>query len=518
MPLVALLMTPITLTLGVVFAYNLALTLGVGLAAWTAFVAIRRWVPSAIAAAAGALLYAFSPYVLSHALGHIQVSLVMLPPLILIVLDEMLIRQQRRPWVSGVALGLLGAAQLLISEEVLASCVLASAIGLPLLVALDPAAARRHASHAARAVVYAGATFLVLAGWPLWIQFFGPQRMGGGLQPTLIYSNDLLNFAVPTAVQWLAPTWAQQITWHFSGNLSEWNGYLGIPLLAVCGLVAMRFWQRPIVLLAVTLGSTLALLSLGGVIHVLGWATLVPVAVFALAFVPFGKVVPVRVLSATFVIAWLALAIAPLFHNLLPARLMLPVFLLAGLLLAVFMQWAMTQPGRRRAMALGVVLAVGVTLFPRLPYWTAPLAAPAFFRASGSVAAIPAGTVALVVPFSRGSEPNAMYWQAESGMRFRMPEGYAYVPAPIPGEVSPVPSATQDLLTAVIKGRHPSLTLKIRAQVLTDLHAWNVRTVIVGPMQHEDEAVALLTQLLGQAPVDAEGVHWWPDVNLGRGQ
>jgi len=513
MPLISLIMTPATLTLGLVFAYNLSLTLGVALAGWTAFLVIRRWVPSTIAAGAGALLYAVSPYFLSQALGHLHVSLIMLPPLILLVLDEVLVRQRRCPLLSGAALGALGVAQLLISEEVLASCVLAGAIGVSLLVAMDPERARRHARHAIHALLYATATFLLLAGWPLAIQFFGPQRMGGGLQPTLIYSNDLLGFVVPSGVQLLAPAWAQEISRHFTGNLSEWSGYLGIPLLVVCGLVAARFWHRPVVRVAVGLGTMLALLSLGGVIHLMGWVTRIPVAVLAFGFVPFRRALPGRTIAVGFLLAWLALAVAPLFHNLLPGRLMLPVFLMAGIMMAVFVQWAMALRGRGRALAVVALLAVAASLFPRLPYWSAPLAAPAFFRPGGSVMKIPAGSVVLLLPFSRGDEPTAMYWQAESGMRFRMPEGYAYVPAPVPAEISPAPSATQDLLFAVVKGRHPSLSQDLREQVLVDLRAWNVRTVIVGPMHNEDEAVALMTAVLGRTPVHTQGVYLWSDVN-----
>jgi hypothetical protein len=45
-----------------------------------------------------------------------------------------------------------------------------------------------------------------------------------------------------------------------------------------------------------------------------------------------------------------------------------------------------------------------------------------------------------------------------------------------------------------------------------ELRQWRVESVIVGPMAHQDQAVALLTDLLGRPPQADEGVLLWLDV------
>src|SRR3989442_10764626 len=73
-PLIGVAMAPLTLTLGGVFAYNVAETLGLASSAMAAFVMIRRYVRATdatgtIAALIGGALYGFSPYMAAHALG-----------------------------------------------------------------------------------------------------------------------------------------------------------------------------------------------------------------------------------------------------------------------------------------------------------------------------------------------------------------------------------------------------------------------------------------------------------------
>ena len=56
-----LLLSPLTLVFGPVLTLNVLLTLAYGLSAWSAYLAIHRYVPSHTAAACGGLVYGFSP-------------------------------------------------------------------------------------------------------------------------------------------------------------------------------------------------------------------------------------------------------------------------------------------------------------------------------------------------------------------------------------------------------------------------------------------------------------------------
>ena len=62
------------------------------------------------AAFIGGLFYGFSPFVLTNLTSsHIDLTLVAIPPLVIICLEELLIRQRRNPVTTGVVLGVLRA-------------------------------------------------------------------------------------------------------------------------------------------------------------------------------------------------------------------------------------------------------------------------------------------------------------------------------------------------------------------------------------------------------------------------
>jgi hypothetical protein len=96
-----LLLAPLTLRFGPVLTLNVVLVLALGLSAWCAYLAIRRFVPGHLAAAAGGLVYGFSPAIRSQLHHHPHISLAFLPRLMLLALHEILVRQRRPPWLAG---------------------------------------------------------------------------------------------------------------------------------------------------------------------------------------------------------------------------------------------------------------------------------------------------------------------------------------------------------------------------------------------------------------------------------
>jgi len=196
----------VTLLFGPVLTYNVLLTLGLGLSACTAYLAIGRYVSSRIAAVLGRLVYGFSPYMRAHSLGHVNLTLVFLPPLLLLLLDDVVVRQRRTPLLDGALLGVMAVCQLLISEEVLATTALTGALLLVVLAVGHWRQVRSHLSYAAAAFAVAAVVFLVLAAVPLASQFFGPYRHSGpasGAAPRLV--NDLYTFVVPSRQQVVSP-------------------------------------------------------------------------------------------------------------------------------------------------------------------------------------------------------------------------------------------------------------------------------------------------------------------------
>jgi hypothetical protein len=93
-----------------------------------------------------------------------------------------------------------------------------------------------------------------------------------------------------------------------------------------------------------------------------------------------------------------------------------------------------------------------------------------------------------------------------------MPEGEAFVPSPYP--LYPPPSATEFALVQLADGSVPlaAIDAGVPSKIRADLRRWNVTAVVVGPMPHRDQAVALLSEVLGQAPSAGDGVDVWWDV------
>lgn len=505
-PLPALLLAPVTAVFGGVVAYDLMSTLAIALSAWTAFWAIQRYVTAPTAAFLGGLVYGFSPALAGQALGHPQVAIACIPPLLLIVLDEVLIRQRWRPWIGGVALGILGVAQLLSGEELLAAEALVAIAAVTLLVATNRSAVAERVPYVLRSAAAAAGTFAVLAAFPLAVQFFGPQRVHGSLQPANVYVSDLLNFLVPTSMQQFSPPIARAVSNQFAGNIAEWGAFFGLPLMAVLVYAIVKCRDRPVMRLSAALLILLSFLSLGITLHIAGLATPLPVGLLLLSFPALRAVVPPRPMTYLFAGLWAALAIMPVLSNILPARLMLFAFLFAAILVAGLVDRLLHEADwRRRLASIGFVLLAVLSIWPRIPFPVAEMATPAYFTSGSARATVP-GSIVLIAPYARAGSNQAMLWQADSDMAFKMPEGYALLPGP---RGSPPDSALGSQMAVVELGGTPDLSEPSLARMRTDLRSWGVQAVAVGPMPQRDSMLVLFTSLLGRPPAERGGVAIW---------
>jgi len=280
-------------------------------------------------------------------------------------------------------------------------------------------------------------------------------------------------------------------------------------LLLLLAFIVIRYWRLPEVRLAALGAALVAILSMGVTIHLDGRATSIPVFALGLVFPLLQRYLPGRVMLYLTFFGWLGLSKLPVWSNILPSRLMVYFYLLAGLLIAVWLNDLRTWQPAARSVGWLATAASLVLLMPALPYPSTPNSVPAFFS-SPAASRIPLGSVALVVPYSSAADSRAMVWQAQTGMRFRMPEGYAFIPAPSGARLSPPASATQDQLIAVASGLAGPLTADRSRQILGELKSWNVQTVIVGPMVNEQGEIDLLTALLGRPPELVGDVYvWW---------
>ena len=72
------------------------------------------------------------------------------------------------------------------------------------------------------------------------------------------------------------------------------------------------------------------------------------------------------------------------------------------------------------------------------------------------------------------------------------------------------PTATGSLMRTIELGETPpALTDDLRQQVMGDLNAWKVQTIIVGPMRNQERMLAFFTWLTDRTPRQDGGVSIW---------
>jgi hypothetical protein len=486
-PAVALLMAPVTIALGPVVAYNVALVLAIvtsGLAAWAAS---RRYIDGLIGPLVAGAVYAFSSYTIGHATLHLNLTFAFAPPLMLILLDELVVRRRASPVRIGVAIGALAALQLYVFEEVLATMVVAAAV-LALVAVLavrDREAIRAGARRLAMGVIPAGVTFLVLAAWPLAVQFFGPRRIESQIQDVSSFSTDLLNLVLPTPNTFLAPEPLTELTRQFSTLYHEATAYIGIPLLLVLVVLVVTRWRDPRVRVGGLVALVLFVLSLGPVLHLATEDTGIPMP-------------------------WFPLAHLPLIEHALPGRMTMYFFLAVAILVGIAIEQLQRMPvGRRVAGIAFIALALAVAMPRPFGTWKSPT--PPWFEGPGPTALGPDALVLFAPHFANGAGAAPMQWTAVAGNQPRMWQGYAYVPredgrpgyGPPPNDLTRMMVEIQDNGTALLA------TGEDRQRALAALTETGATHVLVGALRYRDEMVAFFTDLLGAPPEEADGVAIW---------
>jgi hypothetical protein len=497
-PLLGFVLWPIIQLEGPIFAFNLALTLGVSLAAWCAYLAARSIGASTPGALVGGLLYGSCPFLTGQALGHLYLVFSITPPLILVLI----VHSSRHKWriiPLGICLGILFAAQLLISVEVLFTEGAAIVVAAALWYFFE---GRRSGVDWRRAVGSTGLAalvFLLLDAIPLLELLAGSQQPSSPLHPPGSNPIDVTNLLIPTQMQWLNP-FGTRITGHFIGYLAEWGGYLGVPIL----LLLVFFWHksrsRLIMNILAVSGIVSVILALGPRVVVLGHVTSIR-------------------------LPWAVLDKIPVLSNIVQSRLMMYADLCASLIVALGISEYLALYFRRPRATLARTVSVGGLVVLSVVSWLPARNYPAFvigrdkavqpppFFTGRQVERIKQGSDVLVAPLSGGSHPGPQMWQLASNMRFAMPGGYVFISGP-PGTVTPLPTPLATLMREVERSGATVMDARSRSLALRDIHRWRVSTVIVGPMPYERQMVSVFTSLLGRAPKFDEGVYVWWDVSV----
>lgn len=508
MPLAGLLGWPITAAFGPIATYNVLFSLAFASSAAAAFFVLRRFVASDVAAFAGGLCYGCSPYLVGQGQGHLFLVLVPLLPVLLLLLDEILVRQRHRAGWSGALLGACAGAQLLLSVELLVWAAVVAAVAVAVLAVAWRRQVAAHLRHAARALAVAAGVFAAIAAFPLAVYFAGPAHLDGPVHPPAILRNlsaDLASFVVPTSNQAVTAGLAARGDAYVAledgpplPEPAEAGSYLGVPLIALLAAGAVRFRNDRTLRFALAMALAAAVLSLGPRLRVAGHDTGVPMPYALLERLP---VVGSGVAGRFAVFMWLFVALS--------------------LAVVVDRAWRALRrppaPGwRRLAGAAGLVTVLGASaalLVPAWPYTFGPALVPPWFT-SPAAGRVPSGTVLLTYPVARSNFSLPMVWQALDGFRYAMPGGEAAVPA---YHVSRLERVFDGCL--VDSGRNPPVGPRLVAELRRELVARRVSTVVV-PDDVAGSACAAtwVAAVAGRPPRRVDGASVWSRVvgNVGR--
>jgi hypothetical protein len=462
------LLAPVTLLWGPVASMNVALTLAPVLSALALFVLLRRWVRWTPAAFLGGLAYGFSPFVITElALNQVNIAFLALPPLMVVVLSDLLVTQKRSPGRNGLMLAALVVLQFFLSTEVLLLCAIAVAVGVALLVTWAALTRPRELAVRRRSALLGVGTALaasvVALGYPLWFLLAGPAHLVGPIWSygaTSRFGTTPANFVTTGGLGSLRP--AMLRFGGYQGPALVGLGYLGLGILvaAVAGAVA---WHRDRRLLFFGgVGLVMAVLSFGP-----GLGVWVPWEM--LQHVPWiGDIVEVRfVFVVTLCVAAMAGLTVDHAHTALETR-------------ATARTDGPGRPATAGRLAWGLVvlllLPTVVALWPNLPLTTRAVVLPDWFARNG--AALAAGQVVLTYPVPSSGLQSSEAWQAVNAMVWAQASGGG--PQGQPYRAGAARPGFEVLSAASLPlGPAPDPTPANLAAVRRALRIWRVTTVVV---------------------------------------
>jgi hypothetical protein len=491
MLLPGVLLAPVTLLAGPQTSLTVLTTAGFAGSAASLFLVLRRWDVSTGSAALAGAVYGFSPALLQAAIGHYNLQFAVLPPLIIDLALGLCVRS-RSPVRDGVVLGLLITAQLFTGEELLLLTGIAAVLLIAVLALGRPRAVPGRCRPAAAGFGVAAAVTLLLAGYALWVQFFGPLTQRGSSFTPDFFKNDVTGFVTPSKYLLFHTAASAASAASYQGGAPEYLAYLGWPLIAVLAVAAVSCWRQPAVRATAVTLAVLVLLSLGG--HPLVGGTAAP-----------GITLP-----------WHWLESVPVIGTALPNRLSVVADGVAAALLAFWLDRARAWSARAPrapvrwagAVATAGAVAACLPLIPLpLPAAT-PMLVPAGWSAAFTALQLPQNARVLVVPVPTATITGPLRWQADTGEPGSMIGGYFIGPAwngQAYVEGNGV-AATAQYLDWLWGG--PPAAVPTASQVRADLDNWRPAAVVaVAPL--DSGLGQYLERLFGRPSVESGSVLAW---------
>ena len=389
MPGPSLLLAPLTLAFGPAVTWNVIQLASPALSAWTAFLLCRHVTRRTAPSLVGGYIFGFSPYMLTHLTGGPYLALVPLLPLfVLLVLRRLEGSIGSRAFVLWTALAMI--AQFSISSEVLATATLFGAIALALAFGLLPDRRPALVDVVKLLIGALAVTVVVVSPYLLYFEFGHHYPPGA-----TFFSADLTSLVIPPPLVALIGHGAR-------ARGSNTESYLGVPLLI---LIGWFIWQgRRSRVTWVIAGSLLiaVIFALGATLFVHGHKT--------------GIHGP-----------WWLLKHLPVLRYAIPVRFAVFYVLPAALMVAMLLsRWSLRQPLGVAAWGLAAVAIALIVPNVGSSSFDTRIADPPFFASGAYKTYLHPSDNVLTIP---AWGPNER-WQANTGFRFNLSDGYAGNPFP----------------------------------------------------------------------------------------
>ncbi|MBV8357173.1 MAG: hypothetical protein JO189_04445 [Deltaproteobacteria bacterium] len=393
----SLLLYPITRLFGPLVSYNILCFLCSPIAAFSAFLLCRYLTEQFWPAIVGGYIFGFSQYMLAHVFGHLFLLFIFPIPLaIYIALLRFRRRITRTTFISLLVVALLF--EFFSSTELFATTAVFGAAAFALSWLIWQAAIAADIREVAIELGCAYLVTVVLAA--PYLYYVLALGVPAPINPGVVYSNDLLAFAVPTPVLYVGRAFGEVVS-HFRSGGVETAAYLGPGFWIILVLYIESSWStKPGKFLILSL-MFIGLMSLGPILHVDG-----------IERVP---------------APWLVFSKLPLINQALPARFGMYLFLVAAVITSLYLSQS-SIPWWSKLLLASICL---LSLAPNLALFRSGIThfrIPQFFRSGDYKRYLARNDNVLVLPFA-GPE-DGLLWQAQTNFYFRLAAARLTLPPP----------------------------------------------------------------------------------------
>jgi hypothetical protein len=468
------LFAPITLLFGAGLSYLLIIA---GNIAATA--AVWRWffrvhvTSSEPAVFVGGLFLGFSPAMMSHSLGHPNLTAQWLIP-IMVHLILRFYRSEHRVR-DGVILGALVFAQFFIAEEPLLLLGVSLVVFFVGCALFSPGLVQIHWRGMLTGGSVALGTCAVLLAYPAYFQFDGPMSFVGVPFSVPYFSQDLAGY-LQFPNQSLGGSLSAPV---FAPGATEQAALFGGPLVVLSLLACIAFAHRTAVRASLLCVFVMVALSLGPSVNVNGKPSTLPAL-------------------------WTNLQNLPAFEDSLPVRMAMALTPFVGYLVVVIIEQLTRMPNAAwRLPCYAVVAAALIPLTPRPIVAVAAEPMPTFFTQGDYKSCISGGRSLVTVP---SDDWTPLLWTASLTDEVPLAQSPFVYPDGAPDKKAVFGSSGRQTFAVLGQvestGTYVPVTSELRTEVNSDLQYWNAGCVVLTHSANNYSALKEeLDNLLGQATV-----------------